>query len=103
MGAPWNVTDVAISADGRFTADFGTRSVPAASLSRSSSDPLLTVNEFVLTGVTTSTRRFLRRPSAAMPRCSGRSRRTESASRGRRSARVRITGDALPTPVTTCP
>ena len=27
-GSPWNVTDVPIAADGSFTADFGTQSVP---------------------------------------------------------------------------
>src|SRR5262249_34759842 len=57
VGAPWTVTGVTLSADGRFTADFGTQSVPAAAYPLLN-DPLLTVNEFVLSGVTTSSDGF---------------------------------------------
>src|SRR5262249_13781500 len=52
-GSPWRATDVAISADGRFTADFGVQHVPAQAYPLLN-DPFLTVNEFVLSGATTS-------------------------------------------------
>src|SRR5262249_56984286 len=57
VGAPWIATNVAVSADGRFTADFGTQPVPVETYPLLG-DPLLTVNEFVLSGVTTSSDGF---------------------------------------------
>ena len=57
VGAPWTATDVAISADGRFRADFGTQPVPRETYPLLS-DPFLSVNEFVLSGVTTSSDGF---------------------------------------------
>src|SRR4029077_4335080 len=53
VGAPWSATNVPMSADGRFTADFGTQPVPVQAYPLLG-DPLLTVNEFVITGATTS-------------------------------------------------
>src|SRR5262249_17194564 len=53
VGVPWTATNVALSADGRFTADFGTQPVPQQAYPLLG-DPFLTVNEFVLSGATTS-------------------------------------------------
>ena len=101
MGAPWTATDVAISADGRFTADFGTQPVPRKTYPLLS-DPFLTVNEFVLSGVTTSSDGFCGSVGGY-----GQVFGTQPSDRirleGSTFGAVRITGDPLPTPVTTCP
>ena len=101
VGAPWTATDVAISADGRFTADFGTQPVPRETYPLLS-DPFLTVNEFVLSGVTTSSDGFCGSVGGY-----GQVFGTQPSDRirleGSTFGAVRITGDSLPTPVTTCP
>lgn len=101
VGAPWTATDVAISADGRFTADFGTRSVPTEAYPLLA-DPLLTVNEFVLSGATTSSDGF-----CGFVGGYGQVFGTQPSDRirleGSTFGAVRITGDALPTPLATCP
>jgi hypothetical protein len=108
VGAPWIATNVAISADGRFTADFGTRSVPEPAYPLLG-DPLLTVSEFVLTGVTTSSAGFCGSAGGYAQvfgtQPSDRTRLEGSTFGAVRitGGAVRITGDALPTPVTTCP
>jgi len=101
VGAPWIVTDVAIGADGSFTADFGTQHVPAEAYPLLD-DPLLTVHEFALSGVTTSPDGFCGtvggygqvygiQPSDRI--------RLEGSTFGA----ARITGDTLPSPVAACP
>jgi hypothetical protein len=101
VGAPWTTTDVAISADGRFTADFGTQAVPVEAYPLLS-DPFLTVNEFVLSAATTSRDRFCGSVSGY-----GQVFGTQPSDRirleGSTFGAVRIIGDALPAPVTTCP
>jgi hypothetical protein len=101
LGTPWSVTGVTMSADGRFVTDFGTQHVPAAAYPLLN-DPLLTVNEFVLTGATTSSDGFCG-SVAGYAQVYG----TEPSDRirleGSTFGAVRITGDALPTAVTTCP
>ena len=101
VGAPWIATNVAVSADGRFAADFGRQPVPLEAY-RLLGDPLLTVNEFVLTGVTTSSAGFCGYvggyAQVLLDQPSDRT-RLEGSTFGA----VRITGDALPTPVTACP
>jgi len=100
-GSPWTVTGVAIAADGTFAADFGTQHVPAEAYPLLD-DPLLTVHEFVLSGVTTSPDGFCGsvggygqvygiQPSDRI--------RLEGSTFGA----VRITGETLPTPVVACP
>jgi hypothetical protein len=101
VGAPWTATDVAISADGRFTADFGTQPVPVEAYPLLN-DPFLTVNEFVLSGATTSSDGFCGSVGGY-----GQVFGTQPSDRirleGSTFGAVRLTGDALPTPVTTCP
>jgi hypothetical protein len=57
VGSAWEVTDVAIAADGSFTADLGSHLLPPESYPLLD-DPILTVNEFMLTGKTVSTDAF---------------------------------------------
>src|SRR5262249_9031643 len=101
VGAPWTATGVAISADGRFTADFGTQPLPLEAYPLLG-DPFLTVNEFVLSGATTSSDGFCGFVGG-YAQVFG----TEPSDRirleGSTVGAVRITGDALPTPVTICP
>ena len=100
VGAPWTATDVAISADGRFTADFGTQPVPRKTYPLLS-DPFLTVNEFVLSGVTTSSDGFCGSVGGY-----GQVFGTQPSDRirleGSTFGAVRIIGDALPAPATAC-
>src|SRR5262249_5084891 len=97
----WSATNVPISADGGFTADFGTQPVPVQAYPLLG-DPLLTVNEFVLSGATTSGDGFCgfvgvyAQVFGAQP-----SDRTRL--EGSTFGAVRISGTALPMPVTTCP
>jgi hypothetical protein len=85
VGTPWTVTGVTVSADGRFAASFGTQAVPVQAYPLLN-DPLLTVNDFVLTGATTSGDGFCG-SIGGYARSTERRRRTGSVSRGRRSAR----------------
>ncbi len=101
VGAPWIATNVAISADGRFTADFGTRSVPEQAYPLLG-DPLLTVNEFVLAGVTTSSDGFCG-SAGGYAQVFGAQPSDRTRLEGSTFGAVRITGDTLPTPVTICP
>jgi hypothetical protein len=101
VGAPWTATNVAVSADGRFTADFGTRSVPVEAYPLLD-DPLLTVNEFVLSGVTTSGDGFCG-SVGGYAQVFGTQPSDRTRLEGSTFGAVRITGDALPTPVTACP
>ncbi|TMA34267.1 MAG: exo-alpha-sialidase [Deltaproteobacteria bacterium] len=100
VGAPWTAT-AAISADGRFTADFGTRQVPAAAYPLLN-DPFLTVNEFVLTGVTTSSDGFCG-SVAGYAQVFGTAPSDRTRLEGSTFGAARIIGDALPSPVTACP
>jgi hypothetical protein len=95
------VTDVPIAADGRFTADFETQSLPAAAYPLLN-DPLLTVNEFMLTGETTSTDSFCGVVSG-YAQVFGTSPSDRIRLEGSTFAGTRITGDSLPTPVSSCP
>jgi hypothetical protein len=101
VGAPWTATNVAVSADGRFTADFGTQAVPAESYPLLD-DPLLTVHEFVVTGVTTSSDGFCG-SIAGYGQVFGTSPSDRIRLEGSTFGAVRITGGNLPTPVTGCP
>src|SRR5262249_2170871 len=101
VGPPWVATDVAISADGRFMADFGSQPVPLEAYP-SLGDPLLTVNEFVLTGATTSSDGFCGFVSG-YARVFGTQPSDRIRLEGSTFGAVRITGNGLPAPVTTCP
>ena len=65
-------------------------------------DPLLTVNEFVLTGATTSSDGFCG-SVGGYAQVFGTQPSDRIRLEGSTFGAVRITGDALPTPVTTCP
>lgn len=101
VGMPWTATGVALSADGRFTADFGTQAVPLAAY-RYLSDPVLTVHEFVLTGVTTSADGFCG-SVAGYAQVFGVSPAYRIRLEGSTFGAVRIGGSALPAPATSCP
>ena len=101
VGAPWTATDVAISADGRFRADFGTQPVPRETYPLLS-DPFLSVNEFVLSGVTTSSDGFCG-SVCGYAQVFGTQPSDRIRLEGSTFGAVRITGDPLPAPVTTCP
>jgi hypothetical protein len=101
VGAPWIASDVAIAADGRFTADFGTQRVPAEAYPLLN-DPLLTVHEFVLSGVTTSNDGFCG-SIAGYAQVYGIQPSDRIRLEGSTFGAVRITDDALPTPVASCP
>ena len=101
VGAPWTATNVAISADGRFAADFGTQSVPEQAYPLLD-DPFLTVNEFVLTGATTSSDGFCG-SVGGYAQVFGTQPSDRTRLEGSTFGAVRITGDTLPTPVTICP
>ena len=100
MGSPWTLTDVAIAADGSFTADFGTQSVPAAAYPLLD-DPLLTVNEFALTAETTSADSFCG-VVGGYAQVFGTSPSDRIRLEGSTFAAMRISGDTLPTPVSAC-
>jgi hypothetical protein len=101
VGAPWIATNVAVSADGRFAAGFGTQPVPLQAY-RLLGDPLLTVNEFVVTGVTTSSDSFCGFVGG-YAQVFGTQPSDRTRLEGSTFGAVRITGDALPAPATTCP
>jgi hypothetical protein len=101
VGAPWSATNVAMSADGRFTADFGTQPVPVQAYPLLG-DPLLTVNEFVLTGVTTSSDGFCGFVGG-YAQVFGMQPSDRTRLEGSTFGAVRITGDALPIALATCP
>jgi len=101
VGAPWSAMDVPMSADGRFTADFGTQPVPVQAYPLLG-DPLLTVNEFVVTGATTSSNGFCG-SVGGYAQVFGTQPSDRTRLEGSTFGAVRITGDGLPAPVTTCP
>jgi hypothetical protein len=101
VGAPWTVTDAAIAADGRFTADFGTQAVPLAAYPFLD-DPYLTVHEFVLDGVTTSSDGFCG-TVAGYAQVVGMQPSDRIRLEGSTFGAARITGAGLPSPVTACP
>jgi hypothetical protein len=101
VGAPWTATDVAISADGRFTADFGTQPVPAEAYPLLN-DPFLTVHEFVLSGATTSSDGFCGFV-AGYGQVFGMEPSDRIRLEGSTFGAVRITGGTLPSPLSACP
>jgi hypothetical protein len=101
VGVPWTATGVAISTDGRFTADFGTQPVPTEAYPLLA-DPFLTVDEFVLSGVTTSGDGFCG-SVAGYSQVFGAHPADRIRLEGSTFGAVRITGAALPPPVTACP
>jgi hypothetical protein len=101
VGAPWTALGVALSADGRFTADFGTQPVPEAAYPLLG-DPFLSVDGFVLTGATTSSDGFCG-SVAGYAQVYGTNPSDRIRLEGSTFGAVRITGPALPTPVSGCP
>ena len=100
VGAAWTATDVAIAADGTFTADFGTRAVPVQAYPLLN-DPFLTVNQFTVTGATTSNDSF-----CGFVGGYGQVFGVEPSDRvrleGSTFGAVRITGAILPAPIGSC-
>src|SRR6185436_10325613 len=101
VGAPWITTNVPLSAAGEFSAPFGTQPVPTAAYPLLN-DPLLTVQELVLRGVTTSSDGFCGSIAGF-----GQTYGTNPSDRIRREGSpfgaARILNDALPAPVGRCP
>ncbi len=101
VGAPWTAMGVAISADGRFTADFGTQVVPVEAYPLLD-DPFLTVQQFVVSGVTTSSDGFCG-TIGGYGQVFGTSPSDRIRLEGSTFGAVRIIGAELPTPVAACP
>jgi len=101
VGSPWTATDVPISPDGGFIADFGTRSVPPAAYPLLN-DPFLTVNEFVLRGATISNDSFCG-SITGYAQVYGTDPSDRIRLEGSTFGTARIVGETLPAPVSTCP
>jgi len=99
-GDAWNVTDVAIGSDGGFTASFGTRALPAAAYPLLN-DPVLTLHDLTLTGEITSMDSFCG-GVVGYAQVFGSSPSDRIGIGGSTFGAVRITADALPTPVSAC-
>ena len=99
-GTPWAATNVAISADGRFTADFGRQAVPLEAYPILG-DPFLSVNEFVLRGATTSADAFCG-SVAGYAQVFGRQPSDRVRLEGSTFGAVRILAETLPSPATAC-
>src|SRR5262249_39636420 len=100
VGTPWTATNVAISTDGRFTADFGVQPVPPAAYPLLN-DPFLTLNDFVLDGATTSSDGFCG-DATGYAQVYGTNPSDRTRLEGSTFGAVRITGSALPAPVAAC-
>ena len=101
VGGSWSVTGVAISADGRFAADFGTQALPVEAYPLLE-DPFLTVNELVVTGVTTSSDAFCGFVTG-YAQVFGTAPSDRIRLEGSTFGAVRIIDDTLPAPVASCP
>ena len=100
VGMPWSAPPAPMAADGSFAADFGTQSVPAAAYPLLN-DPFLTVNEFTLTGKTTSADGFCGFVSG-YAQLFGASVSDRTRLEGSTFGATRIIGDDLPAPVGSC-
>ncbi len=101
VGAPWTAPDAPLGADGRFTVELGTQPVPAAAYPLLD-DPLLTLNELVVTGVTTSADGFCG-SLAGYAQVFGTQPSDRIRLEGTTFGAVRITGASLPAAVSGCP
>jgi hypothetical protein len=101
VGTPWLATSVPLSSAGEFVADFGTQAVPTAAYPLLN-DPLLTVQQFVLHGVTTSSDAFCG-SIAGYGQTYGTSPSDRIRLEGSTFGAVRLLNDALPAPVGACP
>ena len=99
IGQPFAATDVPIAADGSFTVNFGTRTLPGPAYPLIN-DPLLVLGNFTFTGKTTSKDTFCGDVSGfaqVLPHVVDKIQLV-----GSTFGATRITGDALPTPVNAC-
>ena len=106
VGEPWAVRNVPIEPDGRFTVDFGSRSMPAAAYPVIDETIPLSLEDFVLTGKTTSPDSFcggIEGYVQVLPLPLEILRADVILIYGSKFAAVRITGDTLPEPVSSCP
>jgi hypothetical protein len=101
VGSAWSTTGVAIGADGEFTADFGTESVPPEAYPLLD-DPYLSVHDFVVRGATTSPDGFCGFVSG-YAQVLGMHPSDRIRLEGSTFGAVRITGAELPAPVSGCP
>lgn len=100
VGSLWSVTNVPIAADGSFTADFGVKRVPPEAYPLLS-DPFLTVNEFLLTGKTTSKDSFCG-DAKGYAQVIGSRVSDRVRLEGSTFGATRIASDTLPAPVNSC-
>ncbi|HVM97346.1 MAG TPA: sialidase family protein [Candidatus Acidoferrales bacterium] len=101
VGDAWSATDVAIAADGSFSADFGAKAVPAETYPILD-DPFLTVHDFTLTGKTISTNAFCGNVGG-YAQTIGNKVSDQVRLVGSTFGATRITGDTLPSSVSACP
>lgn len=99
VGPEWMATTVAVATDGRFAADFGTQPLPAAAYPLLD-DPQLMLGDFTLTFKTTSPDTFCGNIDGYAQVLPGTSNRIQLS--GTTFGAVRITGDTLPAPVSSC-
>jgi len=100
VGPPWIVTDIPTAADGSFTADFGSRLLPPESYPLLD-DPILTVNEFMVTGKTVSKDAFCGSVSG-YAQLFGMLVSDQVRLEGSTFGATRISGDTLPSAVGSC-
>ena len=106
VGDPWTITNVEMTPDGSFTVDFGSRSMPAAAYPVIDETLPLSLEDFHLTGKTTSPDSFcggIEGYVQVLPLPGERFKADVVLLNGSRFGAVRITGDTLPVPVRSCP
>ncbi len=106
LGDSWTVTDVPIEADGSITVDFGSRSLPAAAYPVIDETIPLILEDFVLTGKTTSPDTFcggIEGYVQVLPFPLDILKADVILLYGSKFGATRITGPTLPEPVSSCP
>jgi len=106
VGDPWTVANVPIEADGSFTVVFGSRSLPAAAYPVIDETIPLSLEDFVLTGKTTSADSFcggIEGYVQVLPLPFEILKADVILLYGSKFGATRITGPALPEPVSSCP
>jgi hypothetical protein len=99
LGPAWEVTGIPIADDGSFTVDFGSRNLPGPAYPLIN-DPLLVLEDFTLTGKTTSMDTFcgnVTGDARVLPHNSD-----KLPLEGSTFGAARITGGTLPAPISSC-
>jgi len=106
VGGSWTVRNVPIETDGSFTVEFGSRSLPAAAYPVIDETIPLSLEDFVLTGKTTSPDTFcggIEGYVQVLPLPFDILKADVILLHGSKFGATRITGPSLPAPVSFCP